>query len=134
MFIKTRINPLCCINTGFAHSGYPHFHSMVNYTYSIQIERTEKLVTAEFLIINPRRVCAARVTLLGLCVCVCLSVPFRPLQVKVSPENNTNASSRQDKDNKTGNFLFFKCSIQKLWCHLLTLSAFGGLVGLFSSS
>ena len=39
------------------------------------------------------------------CVCVCLSVPFRPLQVKVSPENNTNASSRQVKDNKTGNFL-----------------------------
>ena len=39
------------------------------------------------------------------CVCVCLSAPFRPLRVKVSPENDTNASSRQDKKNKTGDFL-----------------------------
>ena len=34
-----------------------------------------------------------------------MSAPFRPLQVKVSPENDTNASSRQDKENKTGDFL-----------------------------
>ena len=39
------------------------------------------------------------------CVCVCLSAPFQPLRVKVSPENDTNASSRQDKENKTGDFL-----------------------------
>ena len=39
------------------------------------------------------------------CVCVCLSAPFRPLRVKVSPENDTNASLRQDKENKTGDFL-----------------------------
>ena len=38
-------------------------------------------------------------------VCVCLSAPFRPLRVKVSPKNDTNASSRQDKENKTGDFL-----------------------------
>ena len=38
-------------------------------------------------------------------VCVCLSAPFRPLRVKVSPENDTNASSRQDKEKKTGDFL-----------------------------
>ena len=38
-------------------------------------------------------------------MCVCLSAPFRPLRVKVSPGNNTNASSRQDKENKTGDFL-----------------------------
>ena len=38
-------------------------------------------------------------------VCVCLSAPFRPLRVKVNPENDTNASSRQDKDNKAGDFL-----------------------------
>ena len=55
------------------------------------------------LFINPRRACAARVTELG--SCVCLSAPFRPLRVKVSPENDTNASSRQDKENKTGDFL-----------------------------
>ena len=36
---------------------------------------------------------------------MCLSVPFRPLRVKVSPKNDTNASSRQDKENKTGDFL-----------------------------
>ena len=52
---------------------------------------------------------------------------------EVSPENDTNASSRQDNENKTGDFLK-KCSIQKLWRHLLTLSVFGGLVGLFGSS
>ena len=64
-------------------------------------------------LINPRRACAASVTVhvvvLCVCVCVCvcvfLSAPFRPLRVKVSPENDTNASSRQDKDNKTGDFL-----------------------------
>ena len=67
------------------------------------------------------------------CVCVCLSAPFRPLRVKVSPENDTKASSRQDKENKTGDFLK-NAPFQKLWHHLLTLSAFGGLVGLFSSS
>ena len=39
------------------------------------------------------------------CVRVCLSAPFRPLRVKVSPETDTNASSRQDKENKTGDFL-----------------------------
>ena len=55
-----------------------------------------------YTLINPRRACAARVTVLG---CVCVSAPFRPLRVKVSPENDTNASSRQDKENKIGNFL-----------------------------
>ena len=73
------------------------------------------LVCAHFLqqhtyflfIINPLRACAARVTVVVLCVClcVCLSAPFRPLRVKVSPENDNNASSRQDKENKTGDFL-----------------------------
>ena len=59
------------------------------------------------IIINPRHACAARVTVVVLCVCmcVCLSAPFRPLRVKVSPENDTNASSRQDKEIKTGDFL-----------------------------
>ena len=38
-------------------------------------------------------------------VCVCLSAPFRPLRVKVSPDYDTNASLRQDKENKTGDFL-----------------------------
>ena len=56
-------------------------------------------------LINPRRACAAKVTVLGSCVCVCPSAPFWPLRVKVSPENDTNASSRQDKENKTGDFL-----------------------------
>ena len=54
-----------------------------------------------FSIINPRRACAARVTvryLVSVCV-VCVSAPLRPLRVKVSPENDTNASSRQDKEN-----------------------------------
>ena len=39
------------------------------------------------------------------CVCVCLPAPFRPLRVKVSPEKDTNASSRQDKENKLAIFL-----------------------------
>ena len=42
-------------------------------------------------------------------MCVCLSAP---LGVKVRPENDTNASSRQDKEKKTGDFLKtapFKC-------------------------
>ena len=36
---------------------------------------------------------------------MCVSAPFRPLRVKLSLENDTNASSRQDKENKTGDFL-----------------------------
>ena len=52
----------------------------------------------------PRRAYAARVTVLGSCVCVCVCLSA-PLRVKVSPENDTNASSRQDKENKTGDFL-----------------------------
>ena len=39
------------------------------------------------------------------CVSVCLSAPFRPLRVKVSPENDTNASSRQEKIIKRAIFL-----------------------------
>ena len=41
-----------------------------------------------------------------MCVCVCLSAPFRPLRVKVSPENDTNASLRQEKRIKLA--IFFK--------------------------
>ena len=65
-------------------------------------------------------------------MCVYLSAPFRPLRVKVSPENDTIASSRQDKENKTGDFL--KNAPQKLWRHLLTLSAFGGLVVMLTAT
>ena len=43
--------------------------------------------------------------LVCVCLCVCLSAPFRPLRVKVTPENDTNASSRQEKEIKTGDFL-----------------------------
>ena len=50
-------------------------------------------------------VCVCVCVCLCVCVCVCLSAPFRPLRVKGSPENDTNASSRQDKENKTGDFL-----------------------------
>ena len=45
-------------------------------------------------------------------VCVCVSAPFRPLRVKVSPENDTNASSRQDKDIKLA--IFFKMLSSKV--------------------
>ena len=68
-------------------------------------------------------------TCVCVCVCVCLSAPFRPLRVKVSPENDTNASSRQNKENKTGDFL----KNAPFKSYGVTLSAFGGLVGLFSS-
>ena len=52
-----------------------------------------------------------------MCVCVCLSAPFRPLRVKVSPKNDTNASSRQDKENKTGDFL--KNALFKSYAHFV---------------
>ena len=78
---------------------------MVALDSSYHAKHTVKLFSPAPHIINPRRACAARVTVLGSCVCVCLSAPFWPLRVKVSPENDTNASSRQDKENKTGDFL-----------------------------
>ena len=65
---------------------------------------SSRMVSGRYSLVNPRRACAARVTVLG-SLCVCLSAPFRPLRVKVSPENDTNASSRQDKENQTGDFL-----------------------------
>ena len=37
--------------------------------------------------------------------CASVSAPFRPLRVKVSPENDTNASSQQDKENTLAIFL-----------------------------
>ena len=66
-------------------------------------------------------ICQALVTVLGLCV----SAQFRPLRVKVSPENDTNASSRQDKENKTGDFL----KNAPFKSYGVTLTAFGGIVG-----
>ena len=79
------------------------------------------------LFINPRRACAARVTVLGSCVCVCLSAPFRPLRVKVSPKNDTNASSRQDKENIL--FKMLRSKVMASFAHFV-----GVLVWLFSSS
>ena len=51
------------------------------------------------------RVCACVCACVRACVRVRLSAPFQPLRVNVSPENDTNASSRQDKENQTGDFL-----------------------------
>ena len=47
-------------------------------------------------LINPRRLRSEDYS--SCLVCVCVSAPFRPLQVKVSPENDNNASSRQDRE------------------------------------
>ena len=62
-------------------------------------------------------------TVLGSCVCVwvcvCLSAPFRPLRVKVSPENDTNTSSRQDKENKTGDFLKNGSKVMASFAHFV---------------
>ena len=64
------------------------------------------LLSVVRLLINPRRACAARVTVLGSCVCVCLSVrSISATTSKSKPENDTYASSRQDKEKKLANFL-----------------------------
>ena len=85
---------------------YHYVHSVHAKMFSIQMllhfSQIARRVCTLVFFINPRRACAARVTVV---VCVCLSAPFQPLRVKVSPENDINASSRQDKENKTGDFL-----------------------------
>ena len=56
-------------------------------------------VSGQDELINPRRACAARVTVLGLCVCVsvCLSVcllpRFLPLRATRRPKSDTNEFS-----------------------------------------
>ena len=44
-------------------------------------------------IFNPRHACAARVTVVGLCVCVCLSVTILALQATRRLMSNTNSFS-----------------------------------------
>ena len=45
------------------------------------------------LLVNPRRACAARVTVLGLCVCLCVCVSVThhlTFHVFICPTNDTN--------------------------------------------
>jgi len=55
--------------------------------------RTYELKLSLENIINPRRACTARVTVLGLCVCVCLSPLFLALQGPSQLISDTNGSS-----------------------------------------
>ena len=51
-------------------------------------------------------VCVCVCVCVSVCLCVCLSVrSISATTSKVSPENDTNASSRQDKKIQTGDFL-----------------------------
>ena len=62
-------------------------------------------------IINPWRTCAARVTVLGLCVCVCLSVPtIQPQCTTGRPKSNTSGLSAT-----WAWFLKRQFFFQKLW-------------------
>ena len=63
---------------------------------------------------------------LCVCVCVSLSAPFRPLRVKVSPENDTNASSRQEKE-RIKLAIFFKMLRSKV------MASFAHFVGVWRS-
>ena len=56
------------------------------------------------------------------CVSVCLSTPFWPLRVTVSPENDTNSSSRQDKENKMGDFLkMLRSKVMASFAHFVSV-------------
>ena len=54
---------------------------------------TEHLVLYSIVIINPRRVCAARVTVvvLSVCVCVCVSTLILALQATKRPISDTSS-------------------------------------------
>ena len=106
IFLYFKILTLLCVAIGYSES----ICQKPLYIYSSKffpLKACNACLRSTLYFINPRRACAARVTILGscVCVCVCLSAPFQPLQVKVSPENDTNASPQQDKENKTGDFL-----------------------------
>ena len=71
--------------------------------------------------------------LVRVCVYVCVSV--RSISATTSKSMPRKRYQRFIATRQREKLVFFfkKCSVQKLWRHLLTLSAFGGLVGLFSS-
>ena len=83
--------------------------------------QTEKLRFCEFLV-NPRHTCAARVTVLGLCVCVCVSVCLSTeisylAQLRVKQETNNLHGIK-------GCFVL-KCFVRKLEHYLLTTARIG---------
>ena len=76
-----------------------HYTECVYYIYICTVTNIPILCAIMLtIIINPRRACAARVTVVVLCVCVSVH-SISATTSKSKPRNDTNASSRQDKEN-----------------------------------
>ena len=58
---------------------------------SLDIQAFSREIVQAFSLVNPRRACAARVTVLGLCVCV--SVTQHPFHVIIRVKNDNNLLS-----------------------------------------
>ena len=93
--------------------------------YPILCVYYEIVTIFHFPFINPRRACAARVTVLGLCVCLCVCVSVTQhltLHVIICATNDTNLLSCGWRSKILSDFLW-KCFVAKLerfmlaWLH-----------------
>ena len=88
-------------------------------------------MTTQKWVINPRRACAARVTVLALSVCVCVCV-FRRNPSSLRPKSSTYRFIIGFCWISTCGFLK-KPSVQELWRHLLTTITAARSMALFSN-
>ena len=74
-------------------------------------------LSSQYWIINPRRACAVRVTVLGLCVCVCYSTSHFYTRLFVPQTIVTFPAA--DEGRKILSDFLWKCFVAKLECFLL---------------
>ena len=74
------------------------------------------------VVINPRRTCAARVTVLGLCVCVCVSVQSNLRSCANTRATRNTYGFSVARIVKIKSRFLLKCFVQKLESYLLTVA------------
>ena len=92
----------------FEYSMYTKFHSHTS--YHLQVTLTHLIVLPGLFVVNPRRACAVRVTVLGLCVCYHVFATTHNKPAKKRHQSVQNGSSHK------------KYCVLKLWCDPKTKS------------
>ena len=73
----------------YSHADYDSAHSCHNWS-GMFLRETRDLFTYMLLFAHPRRACAARVTVLGLCVCLFVHVKSHAAGYEAAKKHNTN--------------------------------------------